>query len=257
MVPHVSANVTIRKKKEKAAVYDTRLSPFPPQPPNWRDHLNETLTSLQRYKLFPVKTGTLEFDKLVELMKPMTKIKFIDQIVNPTLWSRFDNMRKDMLKSKSNDLELLSKFLDEKQLLLSSHFSLNFQRDAAVAVSPYNDNIALLFHCTRSAANIENILRQGLDERVSNFGGLLGRGIYFSDDPVKAMQYDGCGGVMFIFAVLLGDCLSVDHVQNKNQFVREPEKEKLQKRNFNDVTFDSIVAQPSINKHNEYVVYNR
>lgn len=92
---------------------------------------------------------------------------------------------------------------------------------------------------------------------MSGDGGLLGRGIYFSDNPEKSMTYDGCGGIIFIVAVLLGDCISVDHIKDIKSYVREPEKLKDEKRNFNDSFFDSIVAKPGINGDNEYVVYNR
>lgn len=42
---------------------------------------------------------------------------------------------------------------------------------------------------------------------MGNDKGLLGRGIYFADDPNKPIRYDGCDGIILIFAVLLGDCL--------------------------------------------------
>lgn len=59
---------------------------------------------------------------------------------------------------------------------------------------------------------------------------------------------------MFIFMVLLGDCLNVQPQEFKN-FVREPEKQPTQQRNCNDFHFDSIVGQP--NTATEFVIFNR
>ncbi|KAI9339356.1 hypothetical protein BDR26DRAFT_862293 [Obelidium mucronatum] len=87
-------------------------------------------------------------------------------------------------------------------------------------------------------------------------GGLLGRGIYFADDPRKSMGYDA-NATIFIFQVLLGDCLFVDNGGHIRSAVREPLKVDAQKRNKNDLFFDSIVAQPAGPAGaNEYVIYN-
>lgn len=230
------------------------LTSLPPCPPNWQEHYQNTMASLRTYQLFPVDPNTFEYAAIVSLLDPAL-ITTVEQVVNPTLWSRFVNTRKDMLKSKCNDLELLSKLeLSETELLSSYQHSLNFETEKKVLAVPYNDNMALLFHCTRDPSYIDSILRQGLDERIGNTQGLLGKGIYFADNPEKSMSYDGCGGLIFVFAVLLGDCLALD---GRTQFVREPEKLREQKRNFNDFFFDSIVGQPGTGLDNEYVIYNR
>lgn len=215
------------------------LTPSPPTPPNWQERYQTTVTSHRNYQLFPVEPNTFEYAAVASLLDPAL-ITTVEQIVNPALWTRFVNTRKDMLKTKCNDLELLSKLdLNESELLASYQHSLNFETNPKVLAVPYNDNMALLFHCTRDPNNIENVLRQGLDERMGAASGLLGKGIYFTDNPEKSMSYDGCGGIMFIFAVLLGDCLLLD---GPEQLVREPEKYPNQKRNFNDLFFDSIVG---------------
>ncbi|XP_021968355.1 uncharacterized protein LOC110863369 isoform X2 [Folsomia candida] len=240
----------------------TLLPPPPPPtalpfvPPNHQEYLDDTIAGLAPYKLFPVSDTTPEYATLTELLNPV-KITTVQQVVNPDLWARFVNTRKEMLRSKSDDLGLLSNLgLDDKQVVRSAQMSFNYDKDAAVEATPYTDNMALLFHCTRSATSIDPILAQGLDERVGNAGGgLLGRGIYFADNPQKSINYDGGTGIVLVFGVLLGDCLSVDHLPNKNQLVREPEKSKNQKRNYNDSFFDSIVARPA--SDNEYVIYNR
>ncbi len=43
-----------------------------------------------------------------------------------------------------------------------------------------------LYHVTRGP--IDEVLAQGLDQRVSRIG-MFGRGIYFTDDPLKANMY--------------------------------------------------------------------
>lgn len=236
-------------------VVDQSTTASPPLPPNWSKNYENTVTSLVTHKLFPVDPNTSEFSTIACLLNS-TDIA-VEQIVNPVLWLRFLNTRKDMIKSKSSDLNLLSQLLlSREEMITSNYYSQNFVMDPRVASVPYNDNMALLLHCTHKVANIEGILLHGLDDRLGNFG-LLGKGIYFTDDHKKAENYDGCDGVIFIFAVLLGDCL---HLGNQSKSVisrtiREPEKWAHQRRNINDLFFDSIVARP--NTANEYVVYNR
>lgn len=185
------------------------LTALPPCPPNWQEHYQNTIASMRSYQLFPVDPNTYEYAAIASLLDPAL-ISSVEQIVNPTLWSRFVNTRKDMLKAKCNDLELLSKLeLSETELLISYQHSLNFETEKKVLDVPYNDNMALLFHCTRDPSYVDSILRQGLDERIGSTQGLLGKGIYFADNPAKSMSYDGCGGIIFAFAVLLGDCLAL------------------------------------------------
>ncbi|KAJ6644329.1 hypothetical protein Bhyg_09296, partial [Pseudolycoriella hygida] len=152
-------------------------------------------------------------------------------------------------------MKLMSELeLNETELMACYQNSINVEQNPNINV-PYNDNMALLFHCTKSSENVESILRQGLDERMGNIGGLLGRGLYFTDNPEKSIMYDGCNGRIFIFAVLLGDCFTMNHPVY--DLVREPEKKRMEKRNFNDLFFDSIVGQPGQGGDNEYVIYNR
>ncbi|XP_037031590.1 uncharacterized protein LOC119071063 [Bradysia coprophila] len=231
------------------------VSPDPPLAPNWNDNMEKTILSLQPYQLFPIAADTLEYATIASLLDPF-EINAVEQIVNPMLWSRFTNTRKQMLLSKSDDCTLLPKLSsDHTKIFHQMHIASSFEPDARVAAYPYNDNLALLFHCTRSMANVNTILIQGLDERLGA-GGLLGKGIYFASDPRKSVFYDGCGGTIFLFMVLLGDCLSVSQ-REAQLFVREPLKVSRQQRNYNDVNFDSIVGQPGVNGSCEYVVYNR
>lgn len=209
--------------------------------------------SLLTYKKYEIQRSTKEFETVEAMLHPLKVIQ-ADQIVNPDLWKRFVSNRKEMLRSKTDDLNVLSELgLDERDVMRCTHLVLN--QPTKQLQPPYSDNMALLFHCTKNESNLNSILSQGLDERLSSlFGGRLGKGIYFADDPQKSLQYDGTGRIL-IFAVLLGDCISVDHFPFKNSLVREPEKHEQEMRNMKDLFFDSIVGRPA--GYNEYVIYNR
>lgn len=226
----------------------------PPMPPDWLDHYEDAIMSLQNFQKFEIHPSTIEYGTVDAMLQTVPiKTTRITKTVNVDLWRRFIAARKEMLRSKTDDLNLLSELgLDERDLVRVTHLVVD-QRNSATL--PYSDNMALLFHCTKSETHLSNILSQGLDERLSHiFGGRLGKGIYFTDDPRKALQYDGINRIL-IFAVLLGDCISVDHFPFRNALVREPEKHPNEMRNQKDLFFDSIVGRPA--GFNEYVIYNR
>jgi len=177
----------------------------------------------------------------------------VDRVINPHLWSKFTTTRKQLLMSKSNDWELLTALgLGEAEVHHQVQVGMSAHSD--VLTSAYSDNVALLFHCTRE--NVDTILSEGLDERLGRSGGLLGKGIYFTDDPTKAVSYDK-KLTLLIFAVYLGDCLDVTKQDDrvKQSLVREPRKYQDQKRNPGDLSYDSIVGRPG--SANEFVIFNR
>lgn len=224
------------------------------KPPNYGYHLHATLAEQSTYRLFPVSSSSAEYSVISSLLNGVADVKSVEQIMNPSLWDRFKMTRKEMLKSKTTDAKLLADFgLSEMEIAEAMAYSRNFEQNIQVAHVPYDPNMALLFHCTRNRNNVEAILSQGLDERLGNVGGLLGRGIYFADNPMKSMSYDGCN-VIFLFAVLLGDCLCMD--DKTDRFVREPKKRDDQKRHLNDLAFDSIAGKPD-GYNSEFVIYNR
>lgn len=219
--------------------------------------MTQVFQSLASYKLFRVSSLTSEFHKLAELLDPLVVYE-MEQIVNPTVWTRFVNTRKEMLKAKCNDPIILKELGLSDEEIARKQQSLNFGRHNAIDASQYTDNFALLLHCTKDPENVENILRDGLDERMGE-GGVLGRGIYFSDKPMKSVIYDGCGGVIFICGVLLGDCLAfypTDRFVTKCGMaaLKEPEKFPAERRFVDDNYFDSVFASIDFN---QYAVYNR
>ncbi len=221
-----------------------------PLPPDWNEHMEDVSKSLAAFKLFPIPSMACEFRKLAQLLLPL-HVTGMDQIVNPTVWTRFVNAREAMLKAKCDDATVLSTLGLNDEEIAKRQQSLNFIRHNAIDAAPYNDNFVLLFHCTKNKGSIESILRDGFDERVA-LGGLLGRGIYFSDDALKSSMYDGCGGVIFICGVLLGDCIT--DYKNTISLTREPGKLPPERRNINDNFFDAVHRASTLN---EYAVYNR
>ncbi|KAG4070111.1 hypothetical protein HA402_013354 [Bradysia odoriphaga] len=222
-------------------------------PPNWRYHTHVTLGKQLTYHSIPVSSTSNEYSVVSSLLD-CVQIKSVEQVVNPVLWDRFQQRRKEMLKCKSVDATALANIgLNDVEVREVLAYSTNFTPHPEVAHVPFDHNMSILFHCTANERDVESILTEGLDERLGNQTGYLGRGIYFADNPMKSMCYDGCNIIM-IFAVLLGDCLLTDKKTAKNS-VREPKKMDIQKRHLNDLFFDSIAARPA--NDNEFVIYNR
>ena len=111
-------------------------------PVYWQPMLN---SSTKNYELFMVFPGTEEYNTVTR--------QFLNQPLSVYSVKRIQN------------LEFLKRYTLEKKLMLSirgKDFNLNEQR---------------LFHT--SAANPDDICEQGLDNRLSRFGGSFGAGIYF------------------------------------------------------------------------------
>jgi hypothetical protein len=115
--------------------------------------------------------------------------------------------------------------------------------------------VALLFHGTKGPKGVERVLREGLDDRLGS-GGLMGRGIYFSDSPLKAKFYDR-NETLMLFMVHLGDCLKIIPSKETMSYVREPGKTAEQQRNSKDEFFDSVAGRNGTEGSNEFVIYNR
>lgn len=229
------------------------VSANPPLPPNWNENMRQAFQSLASYKLVRICPLTCEFRSLAKLLDPLV-VHEIEQIVNPTVWTRFVNTRTEMLKAKCNDPLVLKELGLNDEEIARKQQSLNFGRHTAIDASPFSDNFALLLHCTKDPENVEKILRDGLDERMSR-GGTLGRGIYFTDKPLNSTNYDRCGGVVFICGVLLGDCLEYSSSPGRMlSSVKESEKLPAEKRYVDDNYFDSVFTTSGFHK---FVVYNR
>ncbi|KAJ3122238.1 E3 ubiquitin-protein ligase dtx3l [Physocladia obscura] len=204
--------------------------------PNYTAAVAVAKSQTQPYTRTPVSPNSAEHAAVMRLVGPHFAMcsPYITRVVNPSLVDQFEARRR-LLRAKK---------ISGPSSSSSSSSSLSSP------IPVYTDNIALLFHCTRAPLN--SVLAEGLDNRVAN-GGLLGRGIYFADDVQKSMGYDGQSTIL-VFCVMLGDCLHVPVHTLVQTAVREPPKTEAQKRNKDDLFFDSIVSKPST--ANEYVIYN-
>lgn len=99
-------------------------------------------------------------------------------------------------------------------------------------------NEVLLLHGT-SEESAAQIARQGFDERLTHRM-LYGRGVYFTTDACKALQYcgDTDGGCIIVARVLLGHPFLAEGPMNKCE--RPPEVEGT------GFQHDSIVVRPGI-----------
>ncbi|KAJ3016264.1 UNVERIFIED_CONTAM: hypothetical protein HDU68_012290 [Siphonaria sp. JEL0065] len=202
-------------------------------------------------------------DKLLTPVLDKFQFFTIDRITNPSLISQFESRRNLLIRLKSRDPEQLRECglsdceLELRMQSLEAFDKLHGRSEKDVAGLPaYNDNCVLLFHGSRGDS--DKLLTQGLDNRIANPNGLFGPGIYFADDPRKSIAYIKEKATLYVFQVLLGDCVfqhpnmggTVRHLQ------REPEKSHVsQKRTRDDLFFDSIVwAQRT--GYPEYIIYN-
>ncbi|KAJ3065600.1 hypothetical protein HDU98_011054, partial [Podochytrium sp. JEL0797] len=229
-------------------------------PPNHQTALAKAAVSASPFERTPVTPFSAEHNAVLTLVAPALlphNILTIDRITNSSLHTKFEAKRKELRLLKTRDSNLL-----RDCGLNSDEIATRIQSDIAwddahhngcqPPFPPFDENAALLFHCSKSDPSL--ILSQGLDNRMAH-GGLLGQGIYFADNPKKSIQYDQTGNAtLFVFQVLLGDCLYVSTAATVQQARREPAKVDAQKRNKHDLFFDSIVARPA--GANEYVVYN-
>ncbi|KAL8563971.1 hypothetical protein ACOMHN_025302 [Nucella lapillus] len=119
-------------------------------------------------------------------------------------------------------------------------------------------NERYLYHGTQ--ANKHCLSEEGLDHRLS-FQGCFGRGIYFSDNPRKCMQYAtstsnslhsrGTSPMMLVCRVLLGESKVYDHGIKNSNLKREPEKPRA-KGGWK--YYDSVQGIPV--DYPEFVVYD-
>lgn len=114
-------------------------------------------------------------------------------------------------------------------------------------------NIRYLYHGT--SVNKTCICEEGLDQRLSRMG-FFGKGIYFSDTPMKCMNYVGSSdtkGESYLLKcrVILGDQKKYRKGEYITTLKREPEKENPRHGSWK--FYDSVLGCPK--DYNEYVIY--
>lgn len=114
-------------------------------------------------------------------------------------------------------------------------------------------NIRYLYHGTSVEKTC--ICEEGLDQRLSRMG-YFGKGIYFSDTPLKCMNYVGSSdteGESYLLKcrVILGDQKKYRKGEYITTLKREPEKENPKP---GSKFYDSVMGCPK--DYNEYVIYD-
>ncbi|XP_078656267.1 uncharacterized protein LOC144902607 [Branchiostoma floridae x Branchiostoma belcheri] len=148
----------------------------------------------------------------------------IERVQNSHLWGRLQYEKRNM-----------------KEICRSDSFDLNEQ---------------YLFHGTQSQA-VNQICEEGLDQRLSRIGN-FGRGIYFSDDPRKCVDYSASNSdqdsnpCILKCRVLLGDVKVYPHGQTDKDLRREPLRENREEGM--PKSYDSV--QGCVREYREFVIYS-
>ncbi|PVD30480.1 hypothetical protein C0Q70_09746 [Pomacea canaliculata] len=176
----------------------------------------------QRFHLVPLSTIDWEYSAItVDFEEAGLRVKCVERLQNRMLLDRFRS-EKDHLKN--------SRSVSEKDL-----------------------NECYLYHGTQ--ANKLDLCEEGLDSRLS-FQGCFGRGIYFSDNPRKCIQYAktnddrGKHAMILVCRVILGDSKVYPRGEMDPDLRREPER--LQRKG-GWRYYDSVQGIP--NDYPEFVVY--
>ncbi|XP_066301273.1 uncharacterized protein [Branchiostoma lanceolatum] len=150
-------------------------------------------------------------------------VECIERVQNQRLWDRLQYEKRNM-----------------KDMRRSDSFDVNEQ---------------YLFHGTQSSA-VNQICEEGLDQRLSRIGN-FGRGIYFSDDPRKCVDYSASNSAqdsnpcILKCRVLLGDVKVYPHGQTDKDLRREPLRENREEGM--PKSYDSV--QGCVKEYNEFVIY--
>ncbi|XP_052810579.1 uncharacterized protein LOC128238565 isoform X1 [Mya arenaria] len=188
-------------------------------PENWCMDMHKK----EHYKLFPLRKGDKEYDVVDQ--------DFADVGIEVTGIERLQNTR------------LLKKFKDEiEDLKIHS-------------TDDYDVNVQYLYHGT--GVEKVRLCEEGLDQRLSRMG-YFGKGIYFSDTPLKCVHYADDPGrpnpdeaYILKCRVILGDIKVYPKFKDDKELRREPEKETI---THGLKKYDSVAGCPK--DYNEYVVYD-
>ncbi|XP_063421355.1 uncharacterized protein LOC134706388 [Mytilus trossulus] len=215
---------------ESAILYDGNLcsssnakhsqpfNPFPYNengiPVNWTSNCKHSI-----YDIVTLSPGQKEYDHICDEMKSVgIQITKIERLENIHLLDRF--------KSETEHIK--------------KHRQLGF-----------NMNIQYLYHGTK--VDKSRIGEEGLDQRLSRMG-FFGKGIYFSDNPLKCIHYakDSNLEESYILKcrVILGDSKHFPKGEYDTALQREPEKPDV-KTGWR--FYDSVVGCPR--DYNEFVIY--
>lgn len=230
-LPDNSEVTSTEKIDELATLHDVELGstnnakhsqsfdPFPYNengiPVNWTSNCKQSI-----YDIVTLNRGEKEYDYICDEMKSVgIQITKIERLENIHLLDRF--------KSETEHIK--------------KHRQLGF-----------NMNIKYLYHGTK--VDKSRICEEGLDQRLSRMG-FFGKGIYFSDNPLKCIHYAKDSKYLeesYILKcrVILGEPKHFPKGEYDTSLQREPEKPNV-KTGWR--FYDSVVGCPR--DYNEFVVY--
>lgn len=201
------------------AKHSQSLNPFPYNengiPVNWTSNCEQSI-----YDIVTLTPGEKEYDYICDEMKSagiqLTKIQRLENI------------------------HLLDRFKSETE-----HIKKRRQLG-------FNMNIKYLYHGTK--VDKSRVCEEGLDQRLSRMG-FFGKGIYFSDNPLKCIHYakdskDLEESYILKCRVILGESKHFPKGEYDTTLQREPEKPNV-KTGWR--FYDSVVGCPR--DYNEFVVY--
>ncbi|KAK3109173.1 hypothetical protein FSP39_024638 [Pinctada imbricata] len=192
-------------------------------PISWSQDSFQLRNAAASFILVELHPGQSEYDQIEEeLQGAGVDIVQVTRLQNVHLLDRFKSEMDDLIKRRHKGFDL---------------------------------NVRYLYHGT--TVNKRNICEEGLDQRLSRMG-FFGKGIYFSDNPLKCVHYtnsDCKGGeeaYLLKCRVILGTQKCFSAGENDTSLKREPEKENPKPGEWR--FYDSVLGCPK--DFNEFVVYD-
>ncbi|XP_050388507.2 uncharacterized protein LOC126807763 isoform X2 [Patella vulgata] len=187
---------------------------------NWsKEDINDH-GSVHLYKLFPIYPGCREYDAILhDFTQAGLIIEKVERLQNVHLLEKYKSEQDHLLKARQH-------------------------------IEGFDLNVRYLYHGT--PADKERISEEGLDARLSRMG-CFGKGIYFSDNPRKCIQYTGVNKkseCILMCRVILGDAKVYPPKATDVDLRREPEKE-IATGGWR--FYDSVKGCPI--DYNEFIVY--
>lgn len=221
----LSKRATLKQLNEnETEQIDSKHIPYPFDmngiPVNWSLRDIDTEASHSLFSIVELFPGDTEYDQInEELTEAGIEIMKLERLENTDLLHRYQSEIQHIKQRRPKDFKLNSRYL---------------------------------YHGTK--VEKLRICEEGLDQRLSRMG-FFGKGIYFSDNPLKCVHYADSGDALqesYILKcrVILGDSKVYTDGQYDTSLKREPEKETP---TGGYRFYDSVMGCPK--DFNEYVVY--
>lgn len=205
--------------------YKPMIAPFPFKdngiPVNWTGNITNMSGASNIHNVIVLEQGMGEYDSIKgEMEQAGLIVTKIERLENIYLLNRFKTETEDIIKHRRKG---------------------------------FNVNIRYLYHGTK--VDKSRICEEGLDQRLSRMG-YFGKGIYFSDNPLKCVHYAKDHqsleeSYILKCRVILGESKHFPKGEYDISLQREPEKPNHVESGWR--FYDSVVGCPK--DYNEYVVY--